>query len=212
MRTRVAVAVLLSALTIGAAPAVSAQAATPMVRSGMAIEVDDTIVTSARCTLGAVLSRTKAITAGHCGDVGQGVFDGSGTRIGTISANQITRRLDIAVIRLAPRSRVVVDTVNWTSGFWRGQKVTKRGVTTGFGSGVITDPRPTVRTAQGFSFAPPFLIRQATVSVRSTLVSQSGDSGAGVRDAAGRVVGILSAGSGSDTLVAPVSALPASLR
>ncbi|AZG45108.1 chymotrypsin family serine protease [Gordonia insulae] len=213
MRIKMLVALVLTALGVVAAPAVTADAAAPSVRSGMRISVDQSIVTEAHCTLGAVISRSKAITAGHCGNVGQVVRDNAGVRIGTISANRITRRLDIAVIALAPRTRVQRDVIDWTSTFRQGGAVSKAGVTTGFGRGVVTDPKPTLRTARGFSFAPPFLIEYPTYSVRSDLLSRSGDSGAGVRDASGRVVGILSAGSSDrNTLIAPVSMLPRHLR
>lgn len=91
--------------------------------------------------------------------------------------------------------------------------VTKNGVTTGFSRGVVTDPKPTKRTARGIVWAPPFLLQHSTVSVRTNLLSKAGDSGSGVRDASGRIVGILSSGSSDrNTAVAPVSMLPGYLR
>ncbi|MGV9859333.1 trypsin-like serine protease [Gordonia sp. NPDC003425] len=207
-KTAVMVAILGAVVATLLAPAATARAAVLPVRSGMEIEVPQTLVTAAECTLGAVVSATDALTAGHCGNVGQDVYTGGGKRIGTIRANRINQGLDIAIIRLAPGTRAVVDPIDWSSGFRKGQTVTKFGVTSGFGRGVITDPRPEVRSARGFSLAPPFLILHDTVSVESSLVSRSGDSGAGVRDASGRVIGILSAGSDTATLIAPVSLIP----
>ena len=159
--------VLLSVGMLAAAPAVTAEAApATTVRSGMEIDVEESILTQSKCTLGAVVSPTRAITAGHCGEVGRAVYNARGTRIGTISANRITKGLDIAVIRLAPRQRVQVDRIDWNAGFFRGQVVTKNGVTTGFSRGVVTDPKPTKRTARGIVWAPPFLLQHSTVSVR----------------------------------------------
>ncbi|WP_244176084.1 trypsin-like serine protease [Gordonia lacunae] len=193
-------------------PAATADAATTTVRSGMKITVDETIVTSTSCTLGAVISTSKALTAGHCGNVGQVVYSASGARVGTITANRITRQLDIAVITLAPRVASQQDAIDWDASFWRGQAVSKAGITTGYGQGVITEPRPVLRRAYGFSLAPPFVNQHATYSVDTTLRSEAGDSGAGVRDGRGRVVGILSSGDERSTAIAPVSKLPRDLR
>lgn len=214
MRRRFMAGVLLSVGMLAAAPAVTAEAApATTVRSGMEIDVEESILTQSKCTLGAVVSPTRAITAGHCGEVGRAVYNARGTRIGTISANRITKGLDIAVIRLAPRQRVQVDRIDWNAGFFRGQVATKNGVTTGFSRGVVTDPKPTKRTARGIVWAPPFLLQHSTVSVRTNLLSKAGDSGSGVRDASGRIVGILSSGSSDrNTAVAPVSMLPGYLR
>ncbi|MDL9939038.1 hypothetical protein QSJ18_20035 [Gordonia sp. ABSL1-1] len=214
MRKKFLAAAVLVAGMVTATPAVTAEAAPAVsVRSGMLIYVDETIITESKCTLGAVISPVKAITAGHCGEVGRSVYDNQGRKIGRISANRITKGLDIAVIRLVPRARVAVDTINWRSGFFRGQVVTKRGVTTGFTRGVISDPTPKRRTANGISFAPPFLVRHATVSVRANLRSAAGDSGAGIRDANGAIIGILSSGSSErSTAFAPVKLLPQYLR
>ncbi|WP_312035790.1 hypothetical protein [Gordonia paraffinivorans] len=190
----------------------TADAAAPQVRSGMKISVDETLVTSYSCTLGAVVSQSKALIAGHCGKVGQPVYDKSGTTIGKITANQITRKLDIAVITLAPRAVVRQDVIAWDSSFWKGQKLSKSGITTGFGTGAVVEPAPTLRTSRGFTLAPPFLNEHATYSVKTTLRSESGDTGAGVRDANGRIVGILSSGADDYTNIAPVSRLPQALR
>ncbi|MGC5246088.1 trypsin-like serine protease [Gordonia sp. DT219] len=213
MRIKLLAALVLGAVGLVAAPVATAQAAVPTVRSGMAINVDETIVTSTSCTLGAVVSPSKALTAGHCGHVGQVVYTDQGDVIGKITANQITRGLDIAVISLAPHTRAQLDSVAWGAAITKGERVTKMGVTSGFSAGTIADPKPTMRTAYGYSFAPPFLLQNSTVSVRAVLFSREGDSGSGIRDAGGNVVGILSAGaSDNDTLVAPVSLLPAGLR
>ncbi|RPA58583.1 hypothetical protein EF294_15595 [Gordonia oryzae] len=208
-----AAAFVLSAAGLVAAPVASAQAAAPTVRSGMEINVDETIITATSCTLGAVVSPTKALTAGHCGHVGQEVYDEHGVTIGRITANRITKGLDIAVIRLGRNTRAQIDSIGWSAPITKGERVTKNGVTTRFSAGTITDPKPKMRTAYGYSFAPPFLLQNTTISVRALLRSAEGDSGSGIRDAQGNVIGILSAGSSdTDTLIAPVSLLPANLR
>ncbi|MFT4042850.1 MAG: hypothetical protein QM673_06775 [Gordonia sp. (in: high G+C Gram-positive bacteria)] len=198
-------------VALGVAPP-PARAAALTVRSGIEIEVHQTLVTSSECTLGAVVSRVTALTAGHCGNVGQQVYNGAGRRVGTIVANRINRGLDIAVIRLAPATQVMLDAIDWSPSLRRGQPVTKFGVNSGFGRGVIIDPTPRMRGARGISLAPPFLILRDTVSVRSSLLARSGDSGSGVRDSSGRVIGIVSAGTETETLVAPVSLLHGHLR
>ncbi|WP_232716860.1 trypsin-like peptidase domain-containing protein [Gordonia metallireducens] len=206
----------LTALGVSAAlvttPAVAADAATPTVRSGMAINIDDTVLTSNSCTLGAVISAKKALTAGHCGAVGRAVHDRTGRKIGTITANRIGQRLDIAVVGLAPRTSARIDTVDWDAKFHRGQLVWKSGITTGYGTGKVTDPAEVLRTSHGFSLAPPFLTSHDSYSVQTSLRSESGDSGAGVRDSRGRVVGILSSATLEGTGVVPVSRLPRALR
>ncbi|ASR05373.1 trypsin-like peptidase domain-containing protein [Gordonia rubripertincta] len=193
-------------------PAVVADAATPTVRSGMEISIDDTVVTSNSCTLGAVISAKKALTAGHCGVVGRAVHDRTGKRIGTITANRVAQRLDIAVIGLVPRTAARIDPVDWNAKFGRGQLVWKSGITTGYGTGKVTDPAEVLRTSHGFSLAPPFLTSHESYSVQTSLRSESGDSGAGVRDSRGRVVGILSSATLEGTVVVPVSRLPRALR
>lgn len=193
-------------------PAVVADAATPTVRSGMAISIDDTVLTSNSCTLGAVISAKKALTAGHCGAVGRAVHDRTGKRIGTITANRIGQRLDIAVVGLAPRTSARVDAVNWDARFHRGQLVWKSGITTGYGTGKVTDPAEVLRTSHGFSLEPPFLTSHDSYSIQTSLRSESGDSGAGVRNSHGQVVGILSSATIEGTVVVPVSRLPRALR
>ncbi|MBA5846503.1 trypsin-like serine protease [Gordonia amicalis] len=195
-----------------AAPAAVADAAVLTVRSGMAVSIDDSLVTANSCTLGAVISRTKALTAGHCGDVGRPVYDQKGHRIGTITANRIARQLDIAVIRLAPRVSARIDTVDWDAKFHRGQLVWKSGITTGYGTGKVTDPAEVLRTSHGVSLTPPFLTSHDSYSIQTSLRSESGDSGAGVRNSRGQVVGILSSATIEGTVVVPVSRLPRALR
>ncbi|MBY4572759.1 hypothetical protein ACN94_03970 [Gordonia paraffinivorans] len=205
-------AVLTATAGLVVAPAVTADAAVPKVRAGMEINVDETLITASSCTLGAVVSETKALTAGHCGKVGQVVYDRGGAPIGKITANEITRKLDIAVITLASHVATKLDVVGWNAVLEAGQPISKFGITTGHGTGQIIDSRPELITSQGFSLAPPFFLEQDTYSVKTTLRSQSGDSGAGVRDADGRVVGILSSGDDEHTFIAPVSRLPMRLR
>lgn len=196
-----------------AAPTAAAQAApTTDVRAGMEIRVPESIITDAECTLGAVLSRTQALTAGHCGNPGQAVYNAADKRIGTIRSNLVGTRLDVAVVRLAPGTNAHVDDIDWSGRFVTGQRISKDGVTTGHTAGQITDPKPTLRHSHGFSLAPPFLKNDTTYSVAGRLRSDSGDSGAGIRDGAGRVIGILSAGSGGETVFAPLSRIPANLR
>ncbi|MEO9329471.1 trypsin-like peptidase domain-containing protein [Gordonia aurantiaca] len=211
MRLRVLLSIGISLVALGVPVAVAG--ATPTtVRSGMEIGIDDTLLTTNNCTLGAVISRTKALTAGHCGAVGRPVRDRHGTRIGTVTANRVARDLDIAVIRLAPRAVIRVDDVNWNPRFFRGQPVTKVGVATGFGKGKVTDPSLVKRTSAGFSLAPPFVTVHDSYSIQTSLHSQLGDSGAGVRDTRGQVVGILSSGTADGTIVVPLSKVPRSLR
>lgn len=214
MRLKYVVPLLISAITVVVAPVATAQAvAPPAIRSGMEINVRDSIITVSGCTLGAVIAPHRALTAGHCGNVGQPVLDGKENRIGSIVANRIDQGVDIAVIALDPQLRAQVDAIDWSGSFHRGQPVTKQGVTTGFGSGTVIDPTPTMRDANGFDLAPPFLINHVTVSISSTLVARPGDSGGPIREAGGRIVGIMSAASSDNTSVfTPVAALPANLR
>lgn len=213
LRLKLAIGVLLSMTALLAAPAVTAQAAGPVVQSGMAIDVEETFITVGSCTLGGVLSQTRAITAGHCGQPGKAVYNSDGARIGSIGANRMDLGLDIAVVNLAPNVRVQVDSFDWSGSFYDGQVVSKAGITTGFTQGVVTNPVPTKRNIHGFSLAPPFLINAPTYSVDTNLHSKPGDSGSGIRDANGNIIGILSAGAtDNDTLFAPISMLPAHLR
>ncbi|MEO9329481.1 trypsin-like serine protease [Gordonia aurantiaca] len=205
-------AVLTATAGLVASPAVTADAAVPKVRAGMEINVEETLITASSCTLGAVVSQRKALTAGHCGKVGQVVYDRAGVPIGKITANESARKLDIAVITLAPRVSTKPDVVDFDAVLQAGQPISKYGITTGRGTGQIVDPRPELITSHGFSLAPHFFLEQATHSVKTTLRSQGGDSGAGVRDADGRVVGILSSGDDKYTFFAPVSRLPQRLR
>ncbi|WP_168697947.1 trypsin-like peptidase domain-containing protein [Gordonia paraffinivorans] len=201
-----------AALAVVGGPAAIADAAPPTVRSGMQISIDETILTVNNCTLGAVISRGKALTAGHCGALGRAVRDRHGNRIGTVAANHVGRKLDVAVISLAPRAEIRVDEIDWQPGFVRGQVVTKNGIATGSGRGKVTDPVPAVRTSAGFSLAPPFVDVHESYTISTTLRSEMGDSGAGVRNARGRVVGILSSGTADGARVVPLSKLPKALR
>ncbi|GAA1458410.1 hypothetical protein GCM10009619_15520 [Williamsia maris] len=190
----------------------NAAAATPQVRSGIEIDIDDTVFTTAVCTLGAVITPSKAVTAGHCGEVGKSVYDRNGVRIGSITANLLSRQADLAVISLARGVHGRVDAVDYASRFDRGQPVSKNGATSGFTTGYVTDPAFRKRVARGFVLRPPFLEAHTTVTVDSRLRSVSGDSGAGIRSG-GRIVGILSSGTDrDDTAFAPLSLLPPRLR
>lgn len=206
-------AAVISALGAVSLPVSVAQAAPVSVSSGMEINIDETLITVASCTLGAVVSPTTALTAAHCGTTGEAVFDSSGDQIGTITANLIGRQADIAVITLAPDVRAAVDPIDWSPGFYQGQAVSKDGISTGKTVGTVTDPTLTLRTAHGFSLAPPFFLTQSTLSIGTNIHSVSGDSGSGIRDADGDVVGILSSGAtADDTQFTPVSLVPETLR
>lgn len=207
--TAVTIAVLAAlSLSVSAAHAAPVTAA-----SGMEINVDETLITTSACTLGAVLSPTAALTAAHCGATGRTVFDSHGDRIGTVTSNLISKKADIAVITLAPGVHAAVDPINWNAALRRGQVVSKVGISTGFTKGVVTDPAPTLRTAHGFSLAPPFFLTQTTLSIATDIHSISGDSGSGIRDADGNIVGILSSGAtANDTQFTPVTLVPTALR
>lgn len=214
MRAKLVASVLAASAVAVAAPAAVAPAApsTP-VRSGMEIRLPETIITDAKCTLGAVVSRSRAYTAGHCGEPGKAVYNVKGARIGTVTSNLLnSRHLDVAVITLARDTNPQVDVVDWAGRFRNGQVVTKFGVTTGRTRGVVTEATPTLRGAHGVTLAPPFLKLQETYSVDTNLRSAQGDSGGGVRNASGAVVGILSSGTGDSTTFAPLSRVPGYLR
>lgn len=190
----------------------SAAAAGPVVFSGMRIETVDTPVTVATCTLGAVITPTRAVTAGHCGAVGKTVYTRSGVRLGRITTNLIGRHVDIAVITLAPGVRGRVDALDYTGRYVRGQAVSKQGASSGFSASRITDPVLRNRTARGYVLRPPFLELQTTLTVDTQLHSIAGDSGSGVRSH-GRVVGILSSNTANGhTAFAPLALIPPRLR
>lgn len=214
-RTRAIAAAMAIAIGAGgalAAGAGNAAAAGPVVRSGMEIRTQDTVIIGAKCTLGAVLSPRRAVTAGHCGPLGDTVRDARGKVIGRIVTNQFTRRVDLAVIALAPGVRGVVDRVDYSGRYFRGQVVSKAGVRTGFTRGQVTNPRYRTVIEQGTSLRPPFLINQPIIAISTNLYSAEGDSGAGIRNANGAVTAILSGGVGGRTDVTPLSLLPANQR
>ncbi|GAB18607.1 hypothetical protein GOEFS_059_00420 [Gordonia effusa NBRC 100432] len=214
MRARFLASAILATAVAATAPVAVAQAApaTP-VRSGMEIRLPETPLTDAKCTLGVVVSPSRAYTAGHCGDVGKAVYTAKGKRIGTVTSNLgNTRHLDIAVITLARGTRAQVDAIDWSGRFVKGQRINKSGVTTGYTRGVITNPRAVLRGSHGFTLAPPFLKLHDGYSISATLRSAQGDSGGPIRNSSGRIVGILSGGSGSTTIFAPISRVPGYLR
>ncbi|MFW0792160.1 trypsin-like serine protease [Gordonia sp. CPCC 205333] len=210
----VASAILATAIAVTTPTAVAQAAPTTPVRSGMEINLPETPFTAAKCTLGVVISPSRAYTAGHCGDVGKAVYNTKGKRIGRITANLgNTRHLDIAVITLARGTSARVDAVDWSGRFAKGQPVTKFGVTTGRGRGVITNPKAKLRGAHGFSLAPPFLKLQDTFSISASLRAAPGDSGGPIRNSSGAVIGIMSTSNGnSASTFAPVSRVPGYLR
>ncbi|NMO01889.1 trypsin-like peptidase domain-containing protein [Gordonia sp. TBRC 11910] len=211
--THFASAVLATALVAVAPVAVAQAAPSTPVRSGMDIRIPQSIITDAKCTLGAVVSPTRAYTAAHCGATGKPVYNPDGARIGTITSNLGTsRHLDVAVITLVPGTSARVDAVDFSGHLVKGQSVSKYGVTTGLTRGTVLDPTPELLDAHGFSFAPPFLTLQETYSISTTLRSSEGDSGGGVRNSSGSVIGILSAGTGKMTTFAPLSRVPGYLR
>lgn len=214
MRAKLVATTLAASAVAVVAPVAAVQAAPSIpVRSGMEIRLPETVITDAKCTLGAVVSPARAYTAGHCGERGKAVYNVKGTRIGTVTANLLnSRNLDVAVITLARGTSAQVDVIDWSGQFRKGQTVTKVGVTTGRTRGVVTEATPTLRGAHGVTLAPPFLKLQATYSVDTNLRSSQGDSGGGVRNASGAVVGILSSGTGDTTTFAPLSRVPGYLR
>ncbi|QKT06878.1 trypsin-like serine protease [Gordonia sp. X0973] len=200
------------ALTIGmAAPAAAAPAPSGApVYSGMEITMEKTIVdlgsyglvTPAKCTLGAVVSNRRAITAGHCGKVGTKVYNAKGGQIGTITSNLISRRADLAVITLNPGLATKVDAINWSGSIAKGAPVSKTGITTGTTRGAVVNPKPQLLTAvecplftPGAVCAvipPALLVNQHTLVIEASFQSKPGDSGSGVRNGAGQIVGIVS--------------------
>ncbi len=223
------------ALSVGmAAPAAAAPTASDTtIASGMEIRRPTTIITEAKCTLGAVVSNTRALTAGHCGKRGEAIYTVKGDKIGTITTNLIGRHADIAVITLVPGQRVKVDKIDWGSNVSTGAAVSKFGATTGLSRGTVVNPKPVMIKAVecpvpgplaiACAFAPPsLLVNQSTLVVETTFRSESGDSGAGVRLGGGPIVGIVSSKAIAATdsknreitrsFYSPVSLVPANLR
>ncbi|MFT4199859.1 trypsin-like serine protease [Gordonia sp. (in: high G+C Gram-positive bacteria)] len=193
------------ALSFGvAAPALAAPAAgDTTISSGMEIRRPTSIITEAKCTLGAVGSASRAYTAGHCGKRGEKIYTVKGDEIGTITSNLIGRNADIAVITLKPGLRVKVDNIDWSSSVSNGTAVSKSGATTGTTRGTVVQAQPKLiqavecplpgPAALACAVAPPsLLVNQSTYVVESTFRSESGDSGAGVRRAGGPIIGIVS--------------------
>ncbi|GED97486.1 trypsin-like serine protease [Gordonia crocea] len=223
------------ALAVGlAAPAAAAPAAkSTTITSGMEIRRPTSIITEAKCTLGAVISASRALTAGHCGKRGDKIYTVDGDKIGTVTANLIGRHADISVISLVPGQRVKVDAIDWSSRVGQGSAVSKLGATTGLSRGVVVNPKPKMIQAVecpvpgplaiACAVAPPsLLVNQSTLVVETTFRSESGDSGAGVRLGGGPIVGILSSKAVGATdsknrdivrsFYTPVSLVPANLR
>ncbi len=223
------------ALSIGvAAPAMAAPTTdSTVIASGMEIRRPTTIITEAKCTLGAVINSTRALTAGHCGKKGEDLFNTNGDKIGTITSNLISRHADIAVVTLLPGQRVKVDRIDWGAKVKQGEPVSKYGATTGLSRGVVVTPKPQLIQAVecplpgpltiACAFAPPsLLVNQSTLVVEATFRSEGGDSGAGIRANGGPIVGILSSKALAATdsenravtrsFYTPVSLVPKSLR
>lgn len=223
------------ALSVGmAAPAAAAPTASdPTIASGMEIRHPTSIVTEAKCTLGAVISRTRALTAGHCGKRGEEIFTVKGDKIGTVTTNLISRHADIAVITLVPGQQVKVDTIDWVAKAGQNAAVSKFGATTGLSRGVVINPKPQMIDAVecpvpgplviACAFAPPsLLVNQSTFVVETSFRSEGGDSGAGVRLGGGPIIGIVSSKAIGATdaknreitrsYYTPVSLVPANLR
>ncbi|GAB09532.1 hypothetical protein GOARA_043_00070 [Gordonia araii NBRC 100433] len=221
-------------LTLGmATPAMAAP--TAPVTSGMEIRTEKVLVdfgagqlvTPSKCTLGAVISPSRALTAGHCGKRGTKVYNAQRRKIGTITANLIGRRADIGVIALVPGLRVRVDSIDWGSRVAAGSPVSKSGITTGLTRGVVLDPRPKLARAvecppltpsEACRVLPPaLLVNQSTYVVATNFRSRPGDSGSGVRNGSGQVVGIVSSipadpKAKQRSFYAPVALVPGHLR
>ncbi len=224
------------ALSVGlAAPAAAAPAAgDTTIASGMEIRRPTSIITEAKCTLGAVISKTRALTAGHCGKRGEQIFTVNGDKIGTITANLIGQHADIAVISLVPDQRVKVDNIDWSAKVTNGEAVSKSGATTGLSRGSVVNAKPKMIQAVecpvpgplaiACALAPPsLLVNQSTLVVETSFRSESGDSGAGVRrGTGGPIVGIVSSKAIGATdaknhevtrsFYTPVSLVPGNLR
>lgn len=223
------------ALSIGvAAPAMAAPSTDQaVIASGMEIRRPTTIITEAKCTLGAVINSSRALTAGHCGKKGEDLFTVGGDKIGTITTNLIGRHADIAVVTLVPGQRVKVDRIDWGATVRQGEAVSKLGATTGLSRGVVVTPKPQLIQAVecplpgpftiACAFAPPsLLVNQSTLVVEASFLSEGGDSGAGVRANGGPIVGIVSSKALAATdsnnrqvtrsFYTPVSLVPRNLR
>ncbi|MFT4199858.1 trypsin-like serine protease [Gordonia sp. (in: high G+C Gram-positive bacteria)] len=241
-------AVAAVALSIGAAAPASAapKLAAPgtPVFSGMEIRIDKpiadlgvaTLATGAKCTLGAVVNSGRALTAGHCGKRGTKIYDKKGAQIGTVTANLIGARADISIVSLVRGMSTRVDSIDWGSRVAKGSPVSKTGITTGTTRGNVVDPRQKLLTAVECPYPnlvpgsssllcavtpPQLLVNQSTYVVESSFKSLPGDSGAGVRNGSGQIVGIVSSipqsvdAKGNPIIrsfYTPVSRVPGNLR
>ena len=158
-----------------------------------------------KCTLGAVLSRTKGVTASHCGFPGAKVYTTDGKVIGTmtgfIPGSDIGFfSINSSAVEAIPSKLGIVPKV--------GDPVSKKGSTTGVTNGTIKvrnsttveGYRPSRATQWGLSHIEGLndskffnnRIAKSRLSLTDMCV-RKGDSGAPVYDSAGRVVGIVSA-------------------
>ncbi|MFT3899675.1 MAG: trypsin-like serine protease [Gordonia sp. (in: high G+C Gram-positive bacteria)] len=237
-----------AALTIGAAAPASAapKLAAPgtPVYSGMEIRINKPVAdlgvavlaTASKCTLGAVVSSGRALTAGHCGKRGTKIYTKSGAQIGTVTANLIGAKADIGVISLIRGLGTRVDSIDWSSRVAKGSPVSKSGITTGTTRGTVIDPRQKLLRAVECPYPnlipgsssilcaitpPQLLVNQSTYVVETSFKSQPGDSGSGVRNGSGQVVGIVSSipqavdAKGNPIIrsfYTPVSRVPGNLR
>lgn len=182
-----------------------------VLRSGDAITVVPSDAASrmrtgtSKCSLGPVLSKTEAVTARHCGKVGDTIFHNQ-KFIGTIT--RVSKNIDISYIRVASSVNVQVNKFD-NEELFKGQAVTKRGATTGVTTGYVTKEKEELVEIENHVVIP---VRKSNMKVNV------GDSGAAVYNERGEVVGIVSAKetvggffseiTPQDSYITPLSLLP----
>lgn len=132
------------------------------------------------CSLGAILSNSHAITARHCGDVGDKIYH-NGNFLGTVT--RVNTKTDIGHIALSKDAKVVVSKLNYAP-LVKGQKLYKIGRSTGKTWGIVTKDKEESRTP---IFAKERLVRETTMHMAQ------GDSGGAVFNEKDEVVAITSA-------------------
>lgn len=146
-----AVAVIPAGLLLGAGTA--SAAGTPSIGSGSKIVMPINAKESGACTVAGAghdkFGNKVALTAGHCGKVGQVVKDSKGRTIGTFATSVMNvngisefNKLDYAFIKLNPNVRLASHTTLNPLGVIKrnpqfGQVVCKDGITTGVTCGAL---------------------------------------------------------------------------
>lgn len=134
-----------------------------------------------KCSLGPIINKKQAITAVHCGDVGESLYHNL-KFIGTIA--KVSKHSDISFINLADDVNVVVNKINYAP-MYAGQHIHKFGATTGESDGIVLDKVDVNYGLEGNVIVP---MRE------STMLTRKGDSGAAVYNDDNEVVGLVSAG------------------